>query len=240
MRVSGEEAYVLHHREYGETSLLLEMFTRQHGRLGLMAKGARRPRSPLRSALIPFQPLLVGFSGRGELPTLSSAEPGSAAAPLAGKALVCGLYLNELLIRLLHRHDPHERLFETYIETLTRLAGTTHPEHALRIFEKRMLDEIGYGLVLDHDVESGSPIEPTTLYRYQPERGPVADTLSRHEGIAIHGASLLALAREALDDEMSRREAKRLLRALLARQLGDRPLTSRNLFSLPRPADALE
>ncbi|MDH4133521.1 MAG: DNA repair protein RecO [Gammaproteobacteria bacterium] len=240
MRVSGEEAYVLHHREYGETSLLLEMFTRQHGRLGLMAKGARRPRSPLRLALIPFQPLLVSFSGRGDLPTVSSAEPGNGALPLSGKALVCGLYLNELLLRLLHRHDPHERLFESYIGTLTQLSSTTFPEQALRIFEKHLLNEIGYGMVLDHDVGSGLPIDPLVLYRYQPEHGPVIERDSGGEGIAIHGASLLALAHEVLNDEQSRREAKRLLRALLARQLGDRPLTSRNLFSLPRPADALE
>lgn len=240
MRVSGEEAYVLHHHEYGETSLLLEMFTRQHGRLGLMAKGVRRPRSPLRAVLIPFQPLVISFSGRGELPTISAAESVLAAAPLAGTALVCGLYLNELLLRLLHRHDPHERLFVSYIEALTQLTGNARPEHALRIFEKRMLDEIGYGLVLDHDVESGIPIEPAAVYRYLPEHGPVAETQSRKDGIAIHGASLLALARETLDDEVSRREAKRLLRALLARQLGDRPLASRYLFNLPRPADALE
>ncbi|MEK7711912.1 MAG: DNA repair protein RecO [Pseudomonadota bacterium] len=240
MRVSQEPAYVLHHHDYGETSLLLEMFTRRHGRLGVVAKGARRMRSPLRAALIPFQPLVMGFSGRGELPTLTAAEPAGVAPAITGEALFCGLYLNELLLRLLHRHDPHERLFESYSEALGQLGEGRETEAALRVFEKRLLEDIGFGLVLDHDVQDGAPIRPEHRYRYIPERGPVIAHAADGEGIAIQGACLLALARERLDDAMARREVKHLMRALLARHLGERPLTSRGLFRPRRAPDALE
>ena len=240
MRVSQEPAYVLHHRDYGETSLLIEMFTRQHGRLGLIAKGARRARSPLRAALIPFQPLAVSFSGRGELPTLSIAEPAGCAPAVAGAALFCGLYLNELLLRLLHRHDPHERSFESYAQALSQLGANQNPEAVLRVFEKRLLEDIGFGLVLDHDVHDGSPLQPEQLYRYLPERGPIIASSANGEGIAVHGASLLALACECLEDEAALGEAKRLMRALLARQLGERPLGSRDLFRPQRMPNALE
>jgi DNA repair protein RecO (recombination protein O) len=240
MRVSQEPAYVLHHHDYGETSLLLEMFSRRLGRLGLIAKGARRAHSPLRSALIPFQPLVMSFSGRGDLPTLTTAESAGPAPAIAGEALFCGLYLNELLVRLLHRHDPHERLFESYSEALGRLGEGRDTEAVLRVFEKRLLEDIGFGLVLDHDVLDGAPLQPGQLYRYIPERGPVAAHAADGEGIAVHGASLLTLARERLDDEVARREVKHLMRALLARHLGDRPLTSRGLFRPRRAPDALE
>ena len=239
MRVADEPAFVLHHHDYGETSLLLEMFSRQHGRLGLIAKGARRPKSPLRATLIPFQMLAVNFSGRGELPTLSNAESLAPAALLTGEALYCGLYLNELLMRLLHRHDPHEGLFQGYADALQGLATSANLESALRLFEKRLLDEIGYGLVLDHSVDDGRPVQAEAHYRYLPERGPVA-AKAGDDGIPVSGRSLLALAREQLDDETVRHEAKRLLRALLARQLGTRPLLSRRLFGPVRAVDTLE
>jgi len=239
MRIAQEPAFVLHHHDYGETSLLLEVFTRMHGRIGLLAKGARRARSPLRAALIPFQPLVVCFSGRGELPTLGAAEPLAPAPLLGGELLFCGLYLNELLLRLLHRHDPHEHLFDRYAETLGQLAANTRTEAVLRIFEKRLLEEIGYGLVLDHDIEQGAPVRPETMYRYQPERGPGPDTPER-EGIRISGRSLLALAAEDLNEAQALHDTKPLLRALLARHLGDRPLLTRNLFRPKRRTNGLE
>lgn len=240
MRVAQEPAFVLHHHDYGETSLLLELFTRQHGRLGVLAKGARRARSPLRPALVPFQPLVIGFSGRGELPVLTLAEPARAAPALNGRSLFCGLYLNELLLRLLHRHDPHERLFESYAESLERLGSGQPHEVVLRIFEKRVLEDTGYGLVLDHDVDDGSALDPDVQYHYLPERGPVRKPVGDDAGIVLRGSSLQALARERLDDPAAQRDAKRLLRALLARQLGERPLASRALFRPGRAADTVE
>jgi DNA repair protein RecO (recombination protein O) len=247
LRVTAQPAFVLHRRAYRETSLLLEVLTRAHGRLGLIAKGARRPRNPLASELKPFQPLLIGWSGRGELPVLTGAEPDGEPLDLVGEALYCGFYLNELLVRLLHRHDPHEQLFDDYRHTLVRLAAVgaalwqlpaeqnSAYEQALRIFEKRLLAAIGYGLVLDRDVASGSPIEPESVYDYYPERGPIlaaaaaADLAGSTPGVRVRGATLIALAREALDRE-ALAEAKRLLRAVLARHLGPRPLRSRELY----------
>jgi DNA repair protein RecO (recombination protein O) len=240
MRVNQEPAYVLHHHDYGETSLLLEMFTRRHGRLGLIAKGARRVRSPLRATLIPFQPLVIGFSGRGELPTLTGAESAGPAPAIAGESLFFGLKHNELLLRLLHRHDPHERLFESYSEALGRLGEGRDTEAVLRVFEKRLLEDIGFGLVLELDVHDGAPIQSEHHYRYVPERGPVPAHAADGEGIAVQGASLLALACEDLVDETVLREVKHLMRALLARHLGDRPLTSRGLFHPRAVRNALE
>jgi len=242
MRVSQEQAFVLHHYSYGETSLLLEMFTRQNGRLGMVAKGARRARSPLRATLIPFQLLAINFSGRGELPTLASAEPLTAFPVFTGEGLYCGLYLNELLLRLLHRHDPHENLFQSYSEALVRLATDSGREAVLRIFEKRLLEDIGYGLVLDHEVQEGGAVQPEREYRYLPEQGPVpADQMQAGEpGILVSGKSLLALAREDLDDVNVLRETKRLLRGLLVRQLGSKPLASRRLFQTGQVGTALE
>jgi DNA repair protein RecO (recombination protein O) len=240
MRISQEPAYVLHHHDYSETSLLLEMLTRRHGRLGVIAKGVRRARSPLRATVVPFQPLVISFSGRGDLPTLTAAEPAGSAPSVVGEALFCGLYLNELLLRLLHRHDPHERLFVSYSEALDQLGENRDTEAVLRIFEKHLLEDIGFGLVLDRDVQDNAPLQSGSSYRYLPERGPVPAATAAGEGIAVQGSSLLALAREHLDDSIARREVKHLMRALLARHLGARPLTSRGLFR-PRPApDALE
>jgi len=230
MRVTQEPAYILHQHEYGETSLLLEVFSRGHGRLGLLAKGVRRTKSPLRAALVPFQPLSITFSGRGELPVVNQAEPVRAAPELGGQALICGLYLNELLVRLLHRHDPHEQLFDAYAKTLERLGDRPLDEAVLRIFEKRLLEETGYGLVLDHDVTDGCPIDAGVEYRYLVERGPVRATSREDEGVIVRGETLLALGQEHLVSPEIQRDAKHLLRAMLARQLGERPLVSRKLF----------
>jgi len=239
MRVSQEPAFVLHHGEYSETSLLLEVLTRSHGKLAMLAKGARRPRSALHTTLIPFQPLVIAFTGRGEVPILTSAEAAGMAPELNGAQMVCGLYLNELLQRLLHRHDPHERLFDFYTQAVIGLGETHAPEPVLRLFEKRLLEETGYGLVLDHEADSGAPIDAMQRYRYLADRGPVPYTATG-DGIAVHGATLQALAGEQLDDDISCREAKQLLRTLLARQLGDRPLVSRSLFQTTSEQHTLE
>lgn len=244
MRIVQQPAFVLHRRPYRETSLLLEVFTRGYGRLGLLAKGARRPsRQALGGVLKPFQELLIGWSGRGELPVLTGAEPHGEAIELGGEALYCGFYMNELLLRLLHRHDPHEGLFDDYRTALAALGpqpgaqGPGGQEAVLRVFEKRLLAAIGYGLVLDRDISDGSPIEPSAVYDYIPERGPVrlADgtgngIASHSESVRVRGATLRGLQDETLDAE-GLREAKRLLRSALARHLGPRPLVSRELYA---------
>ncbi len=242
MREQQQCAFVLHQRNYSETSLLLEVYTRRHGRLGLIAKGARRPASKVRGVLKPFQPLLLGFSVRGELMVLTGAETDGSDIELVGTALYCGFYLNELLMRLLHRHDPHEALYDRYRAALEGLRGSASHEAVLRIFEKHLLSELGYGLMLEREGGGQIPISADATYDYIPERGPVRvehpELAPRLQGARVRGASLLALAAERLDDNSIRREVKALMRAALAPHLGDKPLHSRRLFQ-DRPPAAL-
>jgi DNA repair protein RecO (recombination protein O) len=235
MRVTQQPAYVLHHYSYGETSLLLEVFTRSHGRLGLLAKGARRLHLRQRPLLEPFQRLLIGWSGKGELPVLSATELAGDPVFLEGSTLYCAFYMNELLLRLLHRHDSHELLFDAYSSALYALQNDASAEVTLRVFEKRLLQEIGYGLVLENDMTDNAPIEPAGIYRYVMNRGPVrvrsgdgADKVD--QAVAIHGSSLLALAKEALVDSTALQETKTLLRAALSQHLAGKPLNTRKLF----------
>lgn len=233
MREQQQSGFVLHQRNYSETSLLLEVFTRRHGRLGLIAKGARRPSNKARGVLKPFQPLLLGWSGRGELMVLTGAEPDGPGIELAGTALYCGFYLSELLMRLLQRHDPHEALYDRYRAALEGLGGQVAQEAVLRIFEKHLLRELGYGLMLEREAASESAVLPDAVYDYLPERGPLRvqhPELVRVQGVRLRGASLLALAAERLEDNTALRETKALMRAALTPHLGDKPLHSRRLF----------
>ena len=232
MRIQQQPAFVLHARDFSETSLILEVFTARFGRLGLMAKGARRPSSRVRGVLKPFQPLLLSWTGRGELPILTGAEPDGQVPLIGGSALYCGFYLNELLMHLLHRDDPHEALFVTYRAAIAALATAEQTETVLRSFECRLLGDIGYGPVLERDADN-APIEAQTWYDYVAERGPVRlaePDRTRAEGVIVRGATLIALARNELTDTEVLRESKRLMRVLLARHLGDKPLHSRKLF----------
>ncbi len=229
-RVELEPAFVLHQRPYRETSLIIEAFGRDTGRLGLIAKGARRPRSALRGMLQSFHPLLLSWSGSGELGLLTGAEPDRHVQSLAGEALFSGLYMNELLMRLMHRHDPHPELFRYYGSAIDALSQGQHTEAVLRIFEKQMLESIGYGLVLDRDIDSGDPIHGDHAYRYQTERGPTSLEAGDGEGVRVAGETLLSLARESLEDERVLVEAKRLMRVVLRCYLGDKPLATRSLF----------
>ncbi|HKQ30085.1 MAG TPA: DNA repair protein RecO [Burkholderiales bacterium] len=233
MRIQGQPGFVLHARDYSETSLIIEAFTPRHGRFGLLAKGARRPSSPFRGLLEPFQPLLLSWSGRGELPILTAVESDGETTLSTGPVLYYGFYLNELLVRLLHRHDPHEALYGAYRDALAALPRTAVAESVLRQFEVTLLGEIGYGLVLDRDVSDRTPIDADAWYDYIPERGPtrlVNPDVGRAQGIVVRGASLTALARNELSEPETLREAKRLMRTMLARYLGDKPLHSRKLF----------
>lgn len=244
MRVHQQPAFVLHRHNYGETSLLLEVFTTNHGRIGLIAKGARRASSRLHGVLKPFQRLLIGWSGKGELAVLTGAEMDGSGGALAGSALYCGFYMNEVLLRLLHRHDPHNSLFAAYQAALQQLRMDVSNEPVLRIFEKNLLRELGYGLVLDRDIQDRAPIDNRAMYDYILDRGPVRLTypeLNRPaEGVPIRGSSLLALAQDCLNDPVVLRDAKALMRAALARHLGDRPLHSRKLFRRAVPLTVVE
>lgn len=225
----GEPAFVLHSRPYRETSLLVEVFARDAGRLALVARGARRPRSPVRGVLMAFQPLLLSWFGRGELRTLKSAEWQGGSLPLRGRALICGFYLNELLLRMLPQDDPHPELFERYREAIALLGQQMHYEVVLRRFEKSLLRSLGYALVLQHEAGSGRPIEPDALYVYEPEHGPVRHAEGRG-GVQLAGRTLLDLARDDFSDPLTLAQAKQLMRALISHHLGSESLQTRQLL----------
>jgi DNA repair protein RecO (recombination protein O) len=226
-RADQEAGYVLHSYPYKETSLIVEVFTRRHGRLGVLARGARRPRSAIRGMLLAFHPLGLSWGGSGELRTLRAVDwSGTHRAP-SGIGLMCGFYLNELLLRLLPRDDPHERLFDAYAESLRRLAERGDEEPILRGFERRMLGELGYAPVLEHDAASGAPIDPERRYVYEPDRGPVA-VQGEHAGAgALRGLTLLDIANDDYARADTRDEARRLLRELIAQRLGGQTLHTR-------------
>lgn len=233
MRVQNQAAYLLHWRPYSESSLLLDLFSRSHGRLALLAKGARRPKSRSRGTLLPFQPLLASWSGKGQLPVLTGVEVAAVVPRPTGEALACGYYMSELLLKLLHRFDPHEKLFDAYASAVGRLGeedGANHAaERTLRVFEKALLAEIGFGLILDRDVRSGEAIDPAREYRYLPERGPVAVDGEERSGLPVRGETLEALRNEKFVSARSLRESKQLTRMLIHRQLGGRPMRSRKV-----------
>ena len=230
MHVTRQPGFILHRYSYRETSLLLEVFTRDSGRIGLVAKGARRPHSEYRAILNPFQPLILSWVGKGELATLAQAEAETTAIALQGKSLWCGFYLNELLLRLLHRHDPHETLYELYRQTLFDLQEPIHQEIALRLFEKRLLSNLGYGLVLDRDITDNTPVVADGAYIYVLDQGPVARHKTPLAGVSLQGKSLLALGQETLVGNSVLHETKILLRAVLDYYLGTKPLHTRRLF----------
>ena len=229
-RVDLDPAFVLHTRSWRETSLLVEALSRNHGRLGLIARGARRPKSAVRGLLQPFTPLLLSWRGRGELATLTGAESDGAAQPLAGSAAIVGFYVNELVLRFLHRHDPEPVLFGHYRAALGAIAHAEDPEPALRIFEKRLLQAAGYALELEREARSGRAIEPDGRYRYTAGAGPEPWSDETGPGVCVSGSTLLALARETLAERRALREAKRLLRSVIDEHCGGRALASRALW----------
>ena len=229
-RIELEPAYVLHTRHFRESSLIVETLARDHGRLGLVARGARRPKSRLRGLLQPFVPLLLSWSGRGELATLTDAESRGAGLPLVGTAAIVGFYLNELVLRFVHRHDPEPALFDHYRAAIEGVASGADPEPVLRMFEKRLLEAMGYALELEREADSGSEIRPEGRYRYTPDAGPRAWTNDSSPGVCVSGTTLLALARGQLTDRRVLEEAKRLMRSIIDAHCAGRPLESRSLW----------
>ncbi len=230
-RVSLEPAFLLHHYPWRDTSRILELLTRSHGRVAVIARASRQSSASVGSALQLFSEALVSWSGRGEMGQLTGAERVRPPAALGGDRLMSGFYANELLIKLLQRNDPHAALFDAYAALLARLYEPGEDAgRALRLFEKRLLDEIGWGLNLEHEAGSGAPLEPGRSYRYGIEGGaePVDGVA---EGTLIFcGASLLSLGKERLDDPRSLADARRLLRAALDRVLDGRPLRTREVL----------
>jgi DNA repair protein RecO (recombination protein O) len=233
LRVELEPAFILHHRPFRDTSVLLEVFSRDHGKVGLVARGARGPRSRLKSVLQPFRPLLLSWQLRGELGTLTGAEAagGAVVVPTGGDALLALYYLNELLMRLTARLDPHRELHAVYAGAVEALLAGEAVAPALRRFEKRLLDSLGYGPDLARDI-AGEPLEAAGSYRYDPASG-LAPCRADAAG-ALLGASLLALAEDRLLEPRALADARRLLRAALDAHLDGRPLKTREMLGRMR------
>lgn len=233
MKVELNPAFVLHRRPYRETSLLLDVFSCDHGRVGLLAKGARQGKNNRAEILQPYQPLQLAWSGKGELMTLTRAEADRPAYLLKDRKLIAGFYLNEIIIRMLHQHEAHPDLFRIYERTLYLLSmESSDEESVIRIFEKRFLDSIGYGPVLDRDVTTGESIKPDRYYYYQADRGPSMNVPDTSDYIEISGNTLDAVDKEKFDSAETLQEAKLLMRFILQKHLGDKPLASRKLYKM--------
>ncbi len=250
-RIDGQQAYILHSYPYSETSLILDVFSRQYGRLPLLARGARRPRSALRGVLMAFQPLELGWFGRGEVRTLAKAEWMGGIPLLTGSSLMLGYYLNELILKLLPRDDAHPALFDNYVAALRSLSlpeGGRRPRVSspvfsalLRRFEKNMLKELGYGLMLERDALNDKPIDAEGRYHYRLECGPVqldadeeniglSDVTETRRVQAIRGKTLLDLASDDYSDPQTLMESKLLMRLLINHHLAGKPLQSRRIY----------
>jgi DNA repair protein RecO (recombination protein O) len=228
-RQESREAFVLHSYPYRETSLLLEVFARAFGRVSMVARAARSPRSALRGVLLAFQPLTLSWFGKGEVRTLARAEWIGGTPRLQGEALMCGFYLNELLLRLLPREDPHDALFARYSDALQQLASRDDSAPVLRSFERALLKELGYAMALERDTANGGAIDPAKTYRYDPERGPIEARDPASESV-VSGRTLLDMARDDYSNPLTQYEAKALMRTLLDHHLEYQPLRSRRVF----------
>jgi DNA repair protein RecO (recombination protein O) len=245
--VEADEGFVLHSYPYRETSTIIELYSRAHGRLALIAKGARRPKSSLRGVLQAFQPLSFTWFGKSELKTLKQAEAARIYPQLSGAALLSGFYLNELLMKLAHREDAHEALYEMYDTTLRQLHEYSRPAAqegspnaaarqiapVLRQFEKCLLAELGYGLMLDHDSQD-APIVAEARYAYVLERGPVRLASGNRAGqgaaLELQGKSIIDIARDDYRDPVTAAEAKQLMRHVLNHHLNGVELHTRQLI----------
>ncbi len=242
-RIGDEAAFVLHSYPYKETSLIVDALTRHHGRVALVARGAKRPRSALRGVLLAFQPLTIswiqgrakavtGGSGSSDLCTLTRAEWLGGLRPLRGEALMSGFYLNELIQKLLARDDPHERLFDAYLQALGALSEDRPAAPALRSFEAILLREAGYGVQTAHTID-GNAIDATTLYRYLPDRGPVPiDAVAATRGetdAVVAGKTLLDIDADDYTDPVTSTQSKRLMRYLLQHHLAGQVLHTRRM-----------
>ena len=235
-----DRAYVLHSYHYRETSLILQVWSEKHGRLALVAKGARRPRSASRSLLVPFQPLEIDWFGKGDLRTLKTAEPSAPATPLAGQALLSAFYLNELLLKLTTRDDPHEALFGAYDEAVAALRAISKGdvvararqeavEPVLRRFELALLRELGYALELAREAGTHEPIVAEREYLYVVERGavPAGEGEARSDAVRLSGLTLLDMERGRFEDQKTIAQAKSLMRLLINHSLNGQELATR-------------
>ena len=232
-RVDQQPAFVLHAHPWRETSLIVEIFSRDHGRVAMVAKGARRPMSALRGVLMAFQPLLIDWSGGGDVKTLIRAEWQGGQPLLTGRALMCGYYLNELIVRLSALEDPHAALFDAYAEALRDLARQSAHAAVLRRFELALLRELGYGVGLEVDPTDGLSVEPGARYVYIIEQGPKRvehPSEADASRALVSGQTLLDMAAGRFDRPETAAQSKLLLRMLINHYLGGQQLQSRRVL----------
>ncbi len=233
-RIAEEPAFILHRYAWKETSLILDVFTRAHGRVAMVAKGAKRPASVLRSTLVSFCPLAVTYSGKAEVKTLSRADWMGGHAPLTGIALMAGFYCNELLIKLLAREDAHAALFDVYAQTLSALGERsidgTSVEPLLRSFESALLTEIGLMPPLHIEADSGDAVDRGYSYRVHADGVRLDVSRGDHTQPLVKGSHLLAMAKHDYSDATLLAPAKAVMRSLLAYHLGDQALKTRQLL----------
>ncbi|AXE31532.1 DNA repair protein RecO [Chromobacterium phragmitis] len=232
-RVDKQPAYILHTQPYRETSLLLEVLTRDHGRFSLVARSARRPRSDLRGVLLPFQPLTVSWFGKSELRTLHSADWDGGVRALSGMPLVCGFYLNELMMKLTARDDPEPRAFSVYDHAVRELSRGVPLSAALRRYELKLSQVLGYAPALNRDGR-GDAIDPQRHYlcrdAAQPEPDDYPDQMLNGRATRMTGEALLAIHEDDFSLPATRGQARQLSRVWLSALLGDEPLASRQLL----------
>tara|TARA_R110001599_G_scaffold64023_3_gene178616 strand:- start:194456 stop:195409 length:954 start_codon:yes stop_codon:yes gene_type:complete len=228
-RISHQPAFVLHSYPYKETSLIVDVLTRDHGRIALVAKGAKRPHSSLRGVLQTFQPLAINWSGKSEVRTLTGAEWVGGLLPLEKSALLCGFYLNELLVKLLARDDPHPQLFDHYLQALNQLAHDEPPSIVLRKFERMLLKESGVSGDWRICTLTREAVQTDTLYIVDPERGP-RPALPADTAPYVSGKTLLDMEREDYSDSTTQMQSKFLMRYLLAHHLNGVPLNTRQIL----------
>jgi len=236
MNTENEKTYLLHTRNYRESSQLVDLFSRDYGRLRAVAKGAHGKRKLGGQQLQAFTPLSLSWRGKGDLKNLTSVEASGNNAALHGEKLYIGLYLNELLVRLLPEYVPHENVFDRYSDLIAQLGSNTDPEPLLRRFELLLLEEIGYGFDMTTELAENRPIVAGETYYFRPDQGFIrADGFSgQGKESSFEGEYLLAMAEDDFQSVEVRRCAKRLLRGALQAQLGERPLLSRQLFRQAR------
>ena len=228
-RVQQQPAYVLHHRPFRDTSQLLDVFSREHGKVTLVARGSRSAKSRLRGVLRPFQALRLSWFLRSDLGTLTGAEIDAAPLPLDGDALLSAYYVNELVLNFLHRHDPQPEIFDVYAQAIEALSRSNQVAPNLRVFEMELLRLLGYALNLEYEANHDEPLEEERFYEYRVEQGPVG--VSRSEGPMIFaGARLRGIAESRFHDPAVLRDAGRLLREVIRHHLDGRELKSRKVL----------
>jgi DNA repair protein RecO (recombination protein O) len=230
-RVHNEPAWLLHHRPFRDSSQILDILSRDHGRLAVVAKGSRGAKSKLRGILRPFLPLQLSWIMRSDLGTLTGAEMNGAPLSLVGDALISGYYVNELILKLTHRHDPQPEIFAAYGETIGQLVGSEDVAPSLRQFEIELLRVLGYALNLDHDTQTREPLKPRQKYQYRAEEGPVPVSDRGREGpLVFTGAELVAIRKQSFADRAVLKNAGKLLKHVIAYHLDGRQLKSRKVL----------